>query len=107
MCESFIANKGLQNVAGGMTAAGFYYYYCLSCEGRTRVRFLGHEAGVPVFESACKCGAVHTFKSIIGDIPKKEYVRDTGSAVAGKTEAVNPAKPDQKSVQKAKNDEVS
>ncbi len=106
MGESFIYSKGVQHIAGGVTSGGYFYYYCLACDSRIRVRFLGHETGVPLFEGVCKCGEIHTFRSIIGDIPRKDYVRDAGAVGGGKPPMKSTAKPDIGGEQKAKGDGI-
>ena len=70
MKQTFETRLGMNTVIGGLSA-DYFNFYCEKCGEPVKIRFLGYDPAVPRFESICKCGEVHRFKSEISDIPRK------------------------------------
>ena len=73
--QTFKTVLGMHKVLGGI-CGDFFNFYCEKCGARTRVKFICSDGEIPKLESACKCGELYQFKTIIFDMPKKNKIEE-------------------------------
>jgi hypothetical protein len=69
--QKFNTTMKMQTVVGGISD-NYFNFFCEKCGSRVRVKYIGYENTAPKFESVCRCGETHRFKSLISDIPEKQ-----------------------------------